>query len=132
VTDVIPFALNVNFFDVLAGGGVKILQRLQHGPSGLALTVVMPDRRRGSIIVSQSDGPDDMTDYLHASIALDTMPTYADLQLLHHAVFGRRRWSYLLFPPEASHVDIHPRALHLWGRADGKAMMPDFGMYGTI
>jgi hypothetical protein len=131
-TQIEPFALSHSFFDVLAAAGVKIRSRLQHGPSGLAVVIVMPDKRHGSIVVSQSDAPDDPVEYLHASISLDTMPTYEDMVLLHRAVFGRRRWAYEVFAPESDHVNLNPTALHLWGRADGKPMMPNFGVFGTI
>jgi hypothetical protein len=132
MTGAITFALNHSFFDELAAAGVKIRQRLGYGPAGVALTVMMPDGRTGSIIVSQSDQPGDVTEYLHASIAIPPVPTYDDLCLLHRAVFGRRRWAYQVFAPEGEHVNIRADALHLWGRADGKPLLPDFGQYGTI
>jgi hypothetical protein len=37
-----------------------------------------------------------------------------------------------MFAPPAEHVNIHERALHLWGRVDGSPVMPNFGVYGTI
>ena len=125
-------AINHNVQDVLAAAGVRIASVQGYGPSGVAWIVIMSDGRKGSIIVTQSDQPGDATEYLHASIALDSMPTYADLALLHHAVYGRKRWAYLVFAPLREHVDIHEFALHLWGRADGAPMMPNFGQHGTI
>ena len=132
VTPVLPFALNHSFFDELAAAGVKIRQRLNYGPSGIALTVMMPDGRMGSIIVSQSDALGDPTEYLHASISLPPIPTYEDLALLHRAVYGRRRWAYQVFAPEDEHVNLRADALHLWGKASGEPMMPNFGALGTI
>jgi hypothetical protein len=71
---------------------------------------------------------------IHASIVvLARMPSYEEMVLLHKAVFGKNRWSYQVFAPEASHVNIHEGALHLWGRLDGKPMMFDFSSAtGTI
>jgi len=70
------------------------------------------------------------TPWLHASIARDHMPAYADLVMLHRAVYPG--FAYQVFAPPSSHVNIHPYALHLWGRADGEPAMPDFGRFGTI
>lgn len=69
---------------------------------------------------------DDGNEWVHASIAHDDrMPTYADLKLLHAAVFGDG-WAYQVFAPPSDHVNIHEHALHLWGRLDGKPALPDF------
>lgn len=76
-----------------------------------------------SIIVTCALGDGD--DWVHASIARDTMPTYADLKMLHDAVFGDG-WAYQVFAPPSEHVNIHEHALHLWGRLDGKPALPDF------
>ena len=78
----------------------------------------------GSVIVTCSDATGD--DWIHASIAwADHMPEYADLTLLHRAVFGDG-WAYQVFAPPADHINIHQYALHLWGRLDGQAALPDF------
>ena len=78
----------------------------------------------GSLIASVADL--DGVEWIHGSIAYDDrMPTYEDLCLLHRAVFDRG-WAYQVFAPETEHVDIHRFALHLWGRLDGAAALPDF------
>jgi hypothetical protein len=91
--------------------------------------------RRGRVIVTASpapDEPDGSPDWWHASIAwADAMPGYQDLADLHRAVWPNG-WSYQLFAPPESHVNIHAHALHLWGRPDGSAQLPNFGIYGTI
>lgn len=70
--------------------------------------------------------------WLHASISHGGEPlTYADLTLLHHAVWGPAGWSYQVFAPESEHVNIY-EALHLWGRLDGRKELPNFGALGTI
>ncbi|PZG04946.1 hypothetical protein C1I95_32970 [Micromonospora craterilacus] len=68
----------------------------------------------------------DDVEWVHASISRTTeMPSYADLKLLHTAVFGDR-WAYQVLAPPADHVNIHDRALHLFGRLDGHPSLPDF------
>jgi hypothetical protein len=85
----------------------------------------------GSVIVSQADHDGD--EWIHASIARERhMPTYDDLVALKRGVFGPDRYAYQVFPPADQHVSIHDRALHLWGRADGKPATPEFGAMGTI
>jgi hypothetical protein len=86
----------------------------------------------GSIIVTQAEH--DGAEWVHASVAFSNgvMPLYTDLVALKDAVFGPDREAYQVFPPAARHVNIHPTALHLWGRADGSAVLPLFGQDGTI
>ena len=85
----------------------------------------------GSVIVTQADH--DGVEWIHASIARENVfPSYADLARLHKAVFGPRRFAYQVFATDERHVNIHAKALHLWGRADGRNVLPDFGQFGTI
>lgn len=84
---------------------------------------------KGCIIIS-ADIEEDGVAYIHASISRPQMPTYEDLKMLHETIFPG--FAYQVFAPSESHVNIHERALHLWGRVDGKPWMPDFGRYGTI
>ena len=79
---------------------------------------------KGTIVITCSPLGGD--DWVHASIAhVGRMPTYADLKLLHRAVFGDG-WAYQVFAPPADHVNLHEHALHLFGRLDGKPVLPDF------
>lgn len=78
----------------------------------------------GSVIVTVADH--DGEEWIHASIARPReMPTYADLKVLHAAVFGSG-WAYQVFAPPSDHVNIHQFALHLFGRLDGRPVLPDF------
>ncbi|MBD3941972.1 hypothetical protein IF188_09720 [Microbacterium sp. NEAU-LLC] len=71
--------------------------------------------------------------WVHASIShRDRMPAYEELALLHRAVWGDTGWSYQLFAPMSDHVNIAEHALHLWGRPDGRKLLPNFGAGGTI
>lgn len=99
----------------------------EHGPDGW-----ITSRYDGtySVIVTAFDW--EGVEYVHASIAgHPAMPTYDDLTVLHRAVFGDG-YAYQMFVPRSKHVDIHPTALHLWGRRDGKRVLPEFGIEGTI
>lgn len=77
-----------------------------------------------SVIVSVA--PHDGDEWIHASLAwARRMPDYADLKLLHAAVFADG-WAYQVFAPPSDHVNIHQFALHLWGKLDGSPALPDF------
>lgn len=71
-------------------------------------------------------------DWIHASMSYrDRMPEYADLKLLHQAVF-QDRTAYQVFVPPAEHYNYHEFCLHLWGRADGTPVLPDFTFLGAV
>lgn len=77
--------------------------------------------------------PDAGVLWIHASICRTSgMPSYEDLAMLHHAVWGTTGHAYQVFVPLAEHISIHDRVLHLWGRADGARVLPNFGRLGTI
>lgn len=102
-----------------------------YGPDGFAYNHRTELLR---IIVTAGHAPD-MAEgvWLHASISHgERTPTYEELVLLHRAVWGETGWAYQVFAPTADHVNIHPRALHLWGRPDGSPQLPNFGAFGTI
>lgn len=106
--------------------GDRWLAPRPHGEDGWSF--VTPDRRR-SLIVSCAPALDDI-EWVHASMTGDhSVPTYAELKLLHRAIFGNG-WAYQVFAPAAEHVNIHGDALHLFGRLDGKPALPDF-TFGT-
>jgi hypothetical protein len=87
-----------------------------------------------AIIVSLDLESDPGTDWVHASISYQMkqrIPSYADLKMLHRAVFGDGH-AYQCFVPEDEHININSNVLHLFGRADGKPALPNFGRYGTI
>ena len=102
------------------------------GPCGASLKLhASSGVCNGSVIVSQAEH--DGAEWIHASIARENhMPSYADLVTLKRAVFGAGRYAFQVFPAADRHVNIHGRALHLWGRADGTNPLPDFGAAGTI
>jgi hypothetical protein len=70
--------------------------------------------------------PVDEHEWVHASMTgAEDVPTYAELGILRQAVYGDG-WAYQVFAPADQHVNIHQRALHLFGRLDGKPALPDF------
>jgi hypothetical protein len=94
-----------------------------YGPDGWSMVSV--DGQWGVIVTcaEQADG----SEWLHASIAgAGEMPSYEQLAQLHRAVFGAAGWSYQVFAPRAEHISIHDYALHLWGRLDGRGVLPNF------
>jgi hypothetical protein len=99
------------------------------GPAGWQFDTTAP--RAGRIIVTLGPPPFEDDDWLHASISRPTMPTYQDLTQLHEAVWGHG-WAYQCFAPPSAHVNIHEHALHLYGRPDGQAVLPNFGALGSI
>jgi hypothetical protein len=99
-----------------------------HGPDGWWMRSIGGN---ASVIVTVAVH-DDGRDWIHASIARSgRMPDYDDLSRLHRAAFGDH-WAYQVFAPRADHVNIHEYALHLWGRADGANVLPNFGGWGSI
>lgn len=65
--------------------------------------------------------------WIHASISRpDRMPDYDDIKLMQAAVFGKAGESYMVFPPEDRHVNIHKFCLHLYGPMDPADRLPDF------
>lgn len=98
------------------------------GPDGWSLV-----RRDGAASIIVSCAEHDGVEWIHASIApTDHLPTYGDLVELHAAVWQGRGFAYQVFANDERHVNIHPNALHLWGRLDGVNALPDFGALGTI
>lgn len=93
-----------------------------HGPDGWSFV----NRNEVTSIIVSCAPQDDGGEWVHASIAHKfTMPTYDDLKMLHRVVFAEA-WAYQVFAPPSDHVNIHEHALHLWGRLDGKPVLPDF------
>lgn len=117
-----------HLYRALRRAGLRPWPPEAYGPAGIIVTF---RARAGSVIVSQCEV--DGAQWIHASLAwADRMPTYDDLVTLKAGVFGDQREAYQVFPPKARHVNIHAHALHLWGRADGGRVLPDFGAAGTI
>jgi hypothetical protein len=119
--------------------GLKIRERLgrntwgvprEFGPDGW---IIDRKDRTARVIVTLGPTPDPTDGYwMHASIStVDRMPTYAELVLLHKAVWPNG-YAYQVFAPPSQHVNIHPYALHLWGTLDGLPQLPEFGAEGTI
>jgi hypothetical protein len=100
-----------------------------HGRDGFAYTA---QDHNGIVIVTGWYEPDDPTGWIHASMSrMRDVPSYADLKLLHQAVWPDGH-AYQCFVPPAEHVNLHDRVLHLWGHADGARILPNFAQHGSI
>lgn len=103
------------------------------GPMGFTVSVghAAPDVKIGNIFVTQDELDGD--EWVHASLAWrDQDPSYAELKILHESVFTTKRVAYQVFATAENHVNFHEHALHLWGRADGKDVLPQVGTEGMI
>lgn len=90
--------------------------------------------RRIIISLDTGDAWHDGGRWVHASISYrdrNIMPDYDDLQMLHRTIWPDGH-AYQVFVPPSEHVNIRANALHLWGRADGARVLPNFGFLGTI
>jgi hypothetical protein len=93
-----------------------------HGPSGKL------------IIVSWDPDTEPGVPWIHASISHQDpwrIPGYGELKQMHRAVFPVG-YAYQVFAPGGDHINITPNVLHLFGRADGVPVLPNFGRLGTI
>jgi hypothetical protein len=110
-------------------------ERIEVPSLGSNALVTIEGQSPGQVIVTQSPVPNgqDLTEWIHASLAWhDRTPSYDELMLLKRAVWGDVGEAYQVHPGKGRHVNIHSHALHLWGRADGRRVLPDFGQFGTI
>jgi hypothetical protein len=125
----------VNSLEIRKRLGAKTWGRpMPFGPDGFGF---VRSADSSKIIVSCAPTNDPASDrpveWIHASISNPRrLPTYDDLAALHHAVWGDSGHAYQAFVPPTEHVNIHPRALHLWGRADGARVLPNFAAFGSI
>lgn len=116
---------------------VRVLRTLERRLGGRwTLTPFGPSGLRAqsswvSVLVTTAPH-EDGHEWIHASIARNTMPSYEDLCVLKEAAFGPELYAFQVFPPVSEHVNIHEHCLHLWGRADGVSPLPNFAMHGTI
>lgn len=100
---------------------------LPFGPDGWMYEAV-EQASRLIVTCAEHDGDD----WVHASVSHPAAtPSYELLAHLHRAIWPQG-WAYQVFAPPADHINIHPHALHLWGRLDGGRILPNFGELGTI
>lgn len=79
-----------------------------------------------SVLIS-AGRKEDGSDWLHVSVAHQfRMPTYAEIADVKRRFVGADRKALQVFPPETSHVNIHPHCFHLWSRLDGPDGLPEF------
>lgn len=118
-------AVNTGWMAVLAEHDLRVEDIRPFGPMGFSAHISTAYGDEGSLLVTQAD--DDGVEWLHVSIAFpDRNPSYLELVAVHRAIFGRGRWAVQVFAPEDQHVNLHEHALHLFGKVDGKPVLPDF------
>ncbi|GAA1909171.1 hypothetical protein GCM10009737_07910 [Nocardioides lentus] len=101
----------------------------EFGPAGWRMLHRDQD---ASILVSEAHWNDGRL-WRHASMTRpDEVPSYDDLCRLKRAVWGDEGEAYAVFATARNHINIHERALHLWGLADGSPVLPNFGARGSI
>lgn len=132
------FAGDASVFDPhsIAAAMGKSWRIAQEGGDGWKFIRGSGGRVDGTLIVSAMyrDSPLGVPEHwIHASLSMVSRdPTYLDVARMHRAVFGDRP-SYQAFVPASEHYNLHAHCLHLWGRADGISMLPDFrGPGGTV
>lgn len=65
-------------------------------------------------------------EWIHVSYSrAKETPNHADTVRVKEAFLGDR-YAYAVFPPSENYVNIHAHCLHLWARADGAAVLPEF------
>ena len=130
---------DINILAVRAALGIKYWLAPEPKPSydrsGLPGVMWHLNRRdKTARVIISVDFWEDGAEWIHASMSCrnpNRVPTYYELKLLHQAVF-KDGWAYHVFAPSDKHVNLHENVLHLWGRADGKRVLPDFSFNGTV
>jgi len=62
----------------------------------------------------------------------ERIPSWSDIRAVKDAFLGSEREAYVVLPPAARYVNLHPHVLHLWSCLDGP-VLPEFDRgLGTI
>lgn len=62
----------------------------------------------------------------HVSVSRrDRCPTWAEVADVKNTFCGADREAYVVLPPAARYVNLHPTCLHLWSCLDGAGAAPD-------
>lgn len=69
----------------------------------------------------------DLRVWMHVSVSRPLLlPSYGDMKRVKRMFIGAERMAYSVWAPEAEHVNIHARALHLWSPLTDGLPLPDF------
>lgn len=64
--------------------------------------------------------------WIHLSVShRDRVPNWQELIETKQVFLGDRE-AYMVHPPKARYVNLHPHVLHLFARLQGEAVLPDF------
>lgn len=86
--------------------------------------------KRQSLIVSVAR-EDDGFEWLHYSIAGDSMPSWDDIRDAKELFAGRDSYAIMVIPPRTKYVNLHPHALHWFCRVEGHPL-PEFSAFGSL
>lgn len=89
-------------------------------------------RGAGRLSVIWSVAPHGGGWWLHVSCSGAGIPSHDQMSEVKAVFVGPDRWGYSLWAPEAEHINIAARALHIWAPVDGTNRLPNFGRHGTI
>ena len=80
----------------------------------------------GLRVIVDCEVKDDGNEWIHVSYSrAKETPNHYDTVRVKEAFLGDR-YAYAVFPPSDRYVNIHRHCLHLWARADGSAVTPEF------
>ncbi len=80
----------------------------------------------GLRVIVDCEIKEDGNEWVHVSYSrAKETPSHADTCRVKKAFLGDR-YAYAVFPPASKYVNIHEYCLHLWARADGLPVTPEF------
>ena len=110
--------------------------RCMKAPNGWTLIEMGLDgaayRRASLQVIASAAQESDGYEWIHVSATQRfgknkfALPSWDDLKEIKNAFIGEQRYAYIVFPDSQHYVNIHPHVLHLWARADGANVLPDF------
>ncbi len=83
-------------------------------------------RKGGLRVIVDCETKADGHEWIHVSCSRKNWtPTHAHMCEVKADFIGDR-YAYAVYPPEAKYLNIHAYCLHLWARADGLPVLPEF------
>jgi len=87
---------------------------------------MLRQRYGGLYVVIDCSVKKDGQEWIHVSYSRKKeTPNHSDTIRVKEA-FLKDYYAYAVFPTAETYINIHPHCLHLWARADGTAVLPEF------